>query len=339
MIPVIDLQQLYSNPHHNLLVSRLDDALVQTGFCYLSQHGISGTVIDAAQSVAWRFFNRDPAYKLRWQIADAPRHSGYVPFTERGLYQDEAARCYEAYDIGTELPATDADFLAGNIFYGPNTWPDLDGFRLAISNYFSAVRRLADALVPAIECALALPAGSISQLMDKPTSQMRLIHYPAQLPTQAATASVNMGAHTDYEFFTLLFQTQPGLQTMDVRGEWIDAPPIPGTLVMNLGDLAEVISGGRYRSNPHRVLNGSTARLSIPYFAAFNYHAIVQPLVATARNHYPALHAGQHLLENVTRDFSYLRARRAGATQDNLTGASNINPFLGEKIPCPTSKP
>lgn len=331
LIPVIDLSQLRHNPTQPQLVNALDHALTETGFCYLSCHGIAANVIARAQAAALSFFARSSEYKAQYDISRAARHSGYVPFTEKGLYQDEAQRMYEAYDIGLELSSNDADYLAGNIFYGPNTWPDVIGFRAAVYAYYEAVRELSQLLTQTIEAALGLAPHSLLRMMQKPTAQMRLIHYPAnQAVKRDANSHANMGAHTDYEFFTLLYQTKPGLQTVNMAGEWVNAVPLPNTLVMNVGDMAEVISGGRYRSNPHRVLNTGEQRFSMPFFAAFDYDAVLAPMLpVVSSQHYPPLQAGRHLLEHVTSDFSYLRQRGHIAVPDQ-----HHNPFLVEKLAC-----
>ncbi|MBC3872370.1 isopenicillin N synthase family dioxygenase [Undibacterium flavidum] len=308
MIPVIDLSEVRRYPNDATLVKSLDTALTQTGFCYLKNHGIAPEMIAAAQAAALHFFSLSEKFKSQYDIAKAPRHSGYVGFSENGMYADEAMRLYEAYDIGLELPAQDKDFLEGNIFYGPNTWPDLLGFKRAVYSYYEAISFLAKLLTHTIEAALDLRFNTLTNMMRKPTAQLRLIHYPEnQVACREAHSHSMMGAHTDYEFFTLLYQTMPGLQTVNVKGEWLDAPPLPDTLVMNVGDMAEVISGGRYRSNPHRVLNTGKERFSMPFFAAFDYQSEIRPMVATSRHGLPSLIAGEHLLQQVSQDFSYLR--------------------------------
>lgn len=311
MIPIVDLSEIRKYPRASHIIHPLDQALREVGFCYLSHHGIAPDLISAAQQAAMRFFSQPQGYKQRYHIALAARHSGYVGFDEHGAYGDESIRLYEAYDIGLELPHDDPDFLKGNIFYGPNTWPDLAGFRRAVYDYYEAISRLAWCLTQSIEAALGLRAHSLTNLMHKPTAQLRMIHYPENdLVQRDSVRHARMGAHTDYEFFTLLYQTQPGLQTVNVHGEWVDVPPLADTLVMNVGDMAEVISAGRYRSNPHRVLNKGQQRFSMPFFAAFDYDAEIRPMLVnlnTIGHTKPSLIAGEHLLQQVRQDFAYLR--------------------------------
>lgn len=340
MIPIIDLAPIRRYPQEKQLISHLDHALSQTGFCYLKNHGIPPSLILAAQDAAFEFFSQPTLYKQDYNIARAVRHSGYVGFDESGQYTDEAQRLYEAYDIGLELPVDDPDFLAGNIFYGPNTWPDLPRFRPAISAYYQAISQLAHLLTLSIEAALGLRCHSLTNLMRKPTAQLRLIHYPEnQIQPHESLSHTMMGAHTDYEFFTLLYQTHSGLQTVDKQGKWLDVHPIPDTLVMNVGDMAEVITAGRYRSNPHRVLNLGQRRFSMPFFAAFDYHARIEPMLenlsSVFSNDVPKLIAGEHLLQQVRQDFAYLRMQAAPANPtvpDNAYVPQERNPFLKGKI-------
>lgn len=329
MIPVIDLSIVRRYPNDATLVKSLDAALTQTGFCYLKNHGIAPEIIAAAQAASLHFFSLSEKYKSQYDIASAPRHSGYVGFSENGLYADEAMRLYEAYDIGLELSASDQDFLAGNIFYGPNTWPDLLGFKKAVYSYYEAISYLAKLLTHTIEAALNLRVNTLTNMMQKPTAQLRLIHYPEnQISCRDPQSHSMMGAHTDYEFFTLLYQTMPGLQTVNVKGEWLDAPPLPDTSVMNVGDMAEVISGGRYRSNPHRVLNTGKERFSMPFFAAFDYLSEIRPMIATSNHGLQRVIAGEHLLQQVSQDFSYLRMSiQKSGIEKTLPVVSDINLF------------
>jgi isopenicillin N synthase-like dioxygenase len=340
VIPIIDLSIIRQYPNDAKLVQDLNEALIHSGFCYLKNHGISKELIERAQSSSLHFFARSEKYKKKFSIANAIRHSGYVSFDDSGLYSDEAIRLYEAYDISKELPASDVDFLSGNIFYGPNTWPDSPDFKSDVYAYYEAVSELSILITHTLETALELRTNSLTNMMKKPTAQLRMIHYPEnEIRCRDVASHTMMGAHTDYEFFTLLYQTMPGLQTVNVVGDWVDVPPIEDTLVMNVGDMAEVISGGRYRSNPHRVLNNGKERFSMPFFAAFDYNTTIYPMVsninsnANANNVYASINAGEHLLKHVTLDFSYLRERKAVANPSLHFAKMVNNPFFKGKSP------
>lgn len=334
MVPIIDLSIIRQYPNDKKLVKELKDALIHSGFCYLKNHGIPKELINSAQNNGMKFFSRTEQYKKQFSIANAIRHSGYVSFDDSGLYSDEAIRLYEAYDISMELPNTDEDFLSGNIFYGPNTWPDSPDFRMAVYAYYEEISKLSKLITHTFESALKLRTNTLTNMMNKPTAQLRLIHYPEnEVRCRDVESHTMMGAHTDYEFFTLLYQTMPGLQTIDVHGSWMDIPPIEDTLVMNVGDMAEVISNGLFRSNPHRVLNNGKERFSMPFFAAFDYNAVVRPMVNDRNHAYTSMVAGEHLLKHVTQDFSYLRTKEVRLKPNTNYIKKVSNPFFNGKSP------
>jgi isopenicillin N synthase-like dioxygenase len=94
---------------------------------------------------------------------------------------------------------------------------------------------------------------------------LRLFHYPAEENPDPSLWAV--GEHTDYGLITLLLPTDKGLQVQTKQGEWIDVDPIPGTFIVNIGDILERITGGLYKSTPHRARNTQgRSRYAIPYF-------------------------------------------------------------------------
>ncbi len=304
----------------------LAGALQSSGYCYIGDLGPLLPSLDAAVSAARGFFAQPEEAKLRVCVGRSARHCGYVPFTESGLYGDETAgRRYEAFDFGLEDKPDEAAGGIASLFHGANQWPELPGFREAVYGYFLAVRAVAHSVTGALARCLGVPTERLHARMTRATSQLRLINYAGTpLPLDAS----DMGKHTDYEFFTLLHQTAAGLQVLDRGGRWREVPPRPGTLVMLVGNLLEVASNGRFRSTPHRVKNSAFDRLSIPFFAAFDAAAVVVPLNAprSAWRYRPVV-AGEHLLEQVTRDFAYLRQRMAEGRHALPRGLPEGNPF------------
>jgi len=140
-------------------------------------------------------------------------------------------------------------------------------------------------------------------------SQLRLVHYPVD---EQAVDSVGFGAHTDFECFTLLKPTAPGLEVMDSSGVWVDAPPIDGTLVMNIGDMFETFTNGHFVATSHRVRKVAEERYSFPLFVNVDYDTIVGPLDQFVRAGEPVrrqLCAGEHLFAQTAQSFHYLRTR------------------------------
>jgi isopenicillin N synthase-like dioxygenase len=314
------------------IAQELGTAAQDIGFFRIFNHGISRELIAATYAASERFFALPETEKQRYYIGKSPNHRGYVPFSERGDYADEVHRNYEAFDLGLDLPPDDPDFLSGNLVLGPNVWPDLAGFRSVVSRYYAEIAQLGRLICSALELFLGLPKGAITGQMTKPVSQLRLLHY---VRPDVATdhGSVNMGAHTDYECLTLLHTRNAGLQVMTQEDHWIDVPVDQDVYVVNIGDMLEAWTNGILRSTPHRVVNLSRERFSMPYFVAANHDTVIRPfpqlLREGGRARYEPFQAGSHLERMLLRDFPYLRQRhrQAGLAPTNNPQVSYRNPF------------
>jgi isopenicillin N synthase-like dioxygenase len=149
--------------------------------------------------------------------------------------------------------------------------------------------------------------------LTKPPSQLRLLHYPATLAQATTTTASDWGisAHTDYECFTILYATTPGLEVLNSEGRWIDAPPLPDAFVINIGDMLEALSNGRFIATPHRVRNIPNERFSFPLFCSLDYDTVIEPLpnfvTPNEPAKYPRYIAGDHLLAQTMKTFGYLQ--------------------------------
>lgn len=312
-LPVIDISGLYS--------SRLDDRLQvaqaigaaarDAGFFYIVGHPVGRGLRAGLVEQARRFFALPLDEKMRTYIGKSTSHRGYVPEGEE-VFAGGMRDRKEAFDTGFELPPDDPDVLAGLPMIGPNQWPQLDGFREAVSSYYRAVFALGRALFRGFALALGLPEHYFDQFIEKPPAQLRLIHYPydggaADLP--------GIGAHTDYECFTILMPTAPGLEVMNGAGQWIDAPPLEDGFVVNIGDMMEVWTAGHFTATSHRVRKVSEERYAFPLFFACDYRTRVAPLpqfaTLDALKRYPAVDAGDHLFAQTAQSFTYLKQRVA----------------------------
>lgn len=315
VLPVIDLGPLRSggSAGSKRVADEMGEAAREVGFFYVENHGIPPSLIESAYSAAESFFAQPDDVKRGYYIGDSLNHRGYVPFTEKGDYADEVNRNYEAFDLALDLPHDDPDYLAGNLLLGPNVWPELGGFQDRIGAYYAAISAVGLKICAALELHLDLPPGDLTKQMTKPISQLRLLHYVRARGT-TESKSVNMGAHTDYECLTLLHQRQKGLQVMTRHDEWIDVPVKPEAFIINIGDMLEAWTNGAFRSTPHRVLNLSPERFSMPYFVAANYDTVIKPFPSLISPNnppkYEGFNAGLHLERMLLRDFPYLRERR-----------------------------
>jgi isopenicillin N synthase-like dioxygenase len=334
ILPIIDVSPLLGTDQSAIkrTADQMGQAAREVGFFYIVNHGISRNFIEQAYQAAEEFFALPDRVKRAYYIGDSLNHRGYVPFTEKGDYADEVNRNYEAFDLALDLPHDDPDFLAGNLLLGPNVWPNLPGFRETIYRYYNLVSLTGWRICAALEMHLGLQPGELTQYMTKPISQLRLLHY-VRARESTNKSSVNMGAHTDYECLTLLHQRQKGLQVMTRDDDWVDVPVRPEAYVINIGDMLEAWTNGVFHSTPHRVLNQSPERFSMPYFVAANYDAVVQPFdELTSQDNppkYEGFCAGVHLERMLLRDFPYLREREGSKVWSSKIDGRNAvqNPF------------
>ena len=180
------------------------------GFFYVRGHGVPESVIAGAQASMRDFFALPLDDKMVLDIRRNRRHRGYVPLG--GVSADPGAMpdLQEGYEVSLELPDDDPDYRAGNIMYGPNVWPESPpGFRQAIYGYYEQVLALGRMLFKAFALALELTEDVFDDKIDKPMGQLRLVFYPPQKgPIDGRR--IGIGAHTDYECFTILWQDAAG---------------------------------------------------------------------------------------------------------------------------------
>lgn len=318
-VPVIDVGALAGSDlaARRAVAARIGRACADVGFLYVRDHGVDEEAIAALLAETAALFALPLDTKMRYYIGRSANHRGYVPVGEEvlayGLGRDEpAADSKEGFDLALDLPADDPDHRAGNPLLGPNVWPvEVPGLRAAATRYYDQVLALGRRLMRAMALALDLAEDHFDRFITKPVSQLRLLHYP----TGAAPGDggLGIGAHTDYECFTILLPTAAGLQVMNSAGRWIDAPPLPGCFVINIGDMLEAWTNGRFVATPHRVLRSAHERYAFPLFFAVDYDTVVAPLPGCVAPgtppRYPPIPAGQHLFAQTARTFRYLRER------------------------------
>lgn len=271
-LPLIDVAPLLDATARPAAIDQVADAVDRAcrrwGFFLLVGHGAPAGALDRLDAAARRTFALPDEDKAAIAMARAGRAwRGWFP--EGGELTSGIADRKEGLYLGTDLPATDPRVRAGTPMHGPNLYPPaVPELRAAVDEWMAAMRQVGHALVRAIGVGLGLgPDWFHEHLTAEPVELFRIFRYPAATTAQEATWGV--GEHTDYGLLTLLAHDgSPGLQVHGPDG-WIDAPARPGSLVVNLGDWLEALSGGAYRSTPHRVrppAPGAPDRLSFPYF-------------------------------------------------------------------------
>ncbi len=288
-IPLIDLQAASAGQ----LARSIDDALCGAGFFAITGHGVPTAVTAAAFDAGHRFFALDESTKRRWHVEQSRHKRGFDPVGWQSLDPAQPPDVKESFYLGVEA-------------IGPNQWPDealVPGFRAACNAYSAQMETLARRLMALFERALGLPGGHFDSFMHQPTCTTRLLHYPPQ-PAQAAPGQIGCGAHTDWGALTLLAQDAAGgLQVRLKDGDWLDVTPIPGALVVNVGDMTQRWTNDRWPSTLHRVINRHSGRdrWSIAYFFDLDAQAVIEPLPGCVGAGRPARYgpitAGEHLAE------------------------------------------
>lgn len=305
VLPVVDISTLGRGDSHaeQMAVAAIRAAASSTGYFAITGHGIAPAVSERLQAAARRFFDLPLEAKMACYIGQSSNHRGYVPEGEE-VFSSGIRDRKEAFDLALDL--SEGAIAAGHPMLGPNQWPALPGFREDVMAWYAAAYGVGQRMLRGFALALGQPPEVLGRLVSTPPSQLRMIHYPYQPELKDAPG---IGAHTDYECFTLLSVTGPGLEVMTQAGEWIDVPPVPGALMVNIGDMFEFWSGGAFVATSHRVRKVPEERYSFPLFFALDYDVELKPVAGDPDQ--DAIHTGEHLFAQTAQTFRYLQQRRA----------------------------
>lgn len=268
----------------------VDAAARRHGFFYAVGHGVDAALIERLEQMSRSFFAWPEADKLRTPMAaGGSAWRGYFPLG--GELTSNQPDWKEGLYLGQELGPGHPRVRAGVILHGANLWPALPGLRETVLDYMAALTRLGHALLRGFALGLQIPEDWFElHGTREPLVLLRLFNYPSRAVPPGTDAAWGVGEHTDYGLLTLLWQdTVGGLQVRSGPGadDWIDAPPLRGSFVVNVGDMLDRMTGGRYRSAPHRVrLNRSGRdRLSIPLFFDPDFDARIEAVPGSAAGH------------------------------------------------------
>ena len=321
-IPIINVSALVAGlPAQAAVARQLAAACRESGFFYVVGHGVDEGLQRRLRELSREFFAQDVETKLQIRMGLGGRAwRGYFrvgdeltsgrPDQKEGLY------------FGAELPADDPRVLAGMPLHGPNLFPAKPaGLRETVLDYMTALTGLGHRLMAGLGLSLGLGESYFADRGTRePLTLFRIFNYPPP----ADPALWGVGEHTDYGLLTILLQDDAGGLEVKSRSRWIPAPPIPGSFVCNIGDMLDRMTGGLYRSTPHRVRNPAPRdRLSFPFFFDPNFGARVQPIELPGRAQpvddrherwdHASVHAfdgtyGDYLLNKVAKVFPELRA-------------------------------
>jgi isopenicillin N synthase-like dioxygenase len=253
-----------------------NDGVLESGFFYIVGHGVDQVLQERLQELSRQFFSQNSDVKLRIRMALGGRAwRGYFcvgdeltsgkPDQKEGLY------------FGAELPADHPLVLAGTPLHGPNLFPaEPPGLRETVLEYMVALTQLCHRLMAGLALSLGLEESYFADhYTADPLTLFRIFNYP---PPREPTLW-GVGEHTDYGLLTVLLQDDVGGLEVRSRSGWVPAPPLPGSLVCNIGDMLDRMTRGVYRSTPHRVCNPAPRdRLSFPFFFDPNFFARVRAI-------------------------------------------------------------
>jgi isopenicillin N synthase-like dioxygenase len=295
-LPLIDVGPLLaanSNSHAiNKCATQIDKACRESGFFRITNHGVSRELRERLDKLSREFFSLATIEKQAcamplagsawrgWFGVGDELTSG-VPDRKEGLY------------IGEQLPATDPRVVAQTPLHGANLYPKHPADLGACADeWFVAMQKLGAALMRSVALGLQMPADWFEKnIAREPTCLFRIFHYPpidvANVPKDGIS-EWGVAEHTDYGLLTILAQDDcGGLQvrmpaahdSANSNDTWLDVPAEPDIFVVNIGDMLDRLTFGRYRSTPHRVRNASgRERMSYPFFIDPSWDAVVEPL-------------------------------------------------------------
>ena len=258
-IPVIDIGPLRDGSDPHSAATELHQASRDVGFIYIRNHGIADGLIEKTRATALDFFRLPDEDKQRIAVSSA--HRGFLGRGGAKMQDGLKADLKESFIWGyeNEVGETPDDHPLRGQNRWPEFMPDMRGQAMA---YFAAAHDVAHHLMRGFALGLNLAEDALLKSNARPLSRASFVYYP---PQENDSDQYGVGPHTDFGVLTVLCQDAVGgLQVQGLDGEWIEATPIPGTLIVNVGDLLSRWTNGAYRSTPHRVINRSgRERLSL----------------------------------------------------------------------------
>lgn len=258
-IPIIDISALCDNSQPKEIAYALHAASKDLGFIYIKGHGIADETINAARASAYAFFRSSISDKKSVSISE--QHRGWLGQGGASMHEDVNADLKESFIWGLQSGTENKP----HALRGKNHWPEfLPSLQQHAMRYFKEAHTVAHHLMRGFAIGLDLEEDFFLRTCEQPLSRASFVYYPTQ-DAQMGDKQFGVGPHTDFGVLTVLCQDKVGgLQVQNINGDWIEAPPVPGTLVINVGDLLARWTDGAYKSTPHRVVNSSgRERLSL----------------------------------------------------------------------------
>ncbi|MFN3591683.1 MAG: isopenicillin N synthase family dioxygenase [Thermaurantiacus sp.] len=257
---------------------RFGDSFRRTGFAVVEGHGVAETDIAEMVAAMKAVFALGDAEKRRSHVPGGAGQRGYTPFGVETAKDSEVYDLKEFWHVGRELPPAHPHAA----IMAPNVWPEaVPAFRLAALRLFASLEQAGLVVLSAIARHLDLPPDFFVDPVKDGNSILRLLHYP---PVPDGAPGVRAGAHEDINVITLLLGAEEaGLELFSREGEWLRVEAPAGSLVVNVGDMLQRLTGGDLPSTTHRVVNPAPerrhiSRYSMPFFLHFRPDYLIAPI-------------------------------------------------------------
>jgi isopenicillin N synthase-like dioxygenase len=282
-IPIVDLSPWYQGnaDEQKNVAGEVVSACCTSGFFYVLNHLVPPQLLTSVFKLAHNFFALPVQQKEKVSFELGSKNRGYIPLGAESSDPDAVRDEKEAYDFTHQIPAGASGELVMDRITGENLWAEHPAnLKPVIELYLEKCIELGRTLFQIFAVGLGLEQNFFENKINYPIAQLRLLHYPAQNPELISEENLGIGKHCDYECLTILAQGDVGgLQVENLKGEWVEAPPIQGAFNVNIGEMLTRWTNGKFKATPHRVVNTSgKARYSVPFFFATNYDVNIKPL-------------------------------------------------------------
>lgn len=275
-IPVFD----FSGPLNASETARLYQAAEEIGFFHARHPLFDEQRCNQAIELAREFFTLPPAEKQELAIEKSAHFRGYSEMRNARDWREQI-------HFGREEPA------GAHPLSGPNLWPASPGWRADLLRLIADFETAGRDILNAMSAGLALSVNQLLPLDEAPYVLLKLIHY---LPPPDGQPRSGVASHVDFSWITLLLQDDAGgLSACTPEGRWQDIPPMPGTLIVNLGEILQFVTGARLKATPHRVMNRTRDRISLPFFLNPGLDRWIAPAPLSRRGAYSAAPEAEHV--------------------------------------------
>ncbi|KAJ5141301.1 hypothetical protein N7526_002296 [Penicillium atrosanguineum] len=305
-IPIIDLSTIDDGPTaRKVIASHVRAAAENTGFFYIKNHGIAPELIQRAQASAQAFFEQTEEQKSLVSHAKSAHSDGYHGVGSTQINKKETRDRKETFSLrynpanDPTVPDPTALLTNTRYSYGDDDFlwkgtAHIRNFKATTLEFYQGRLTLARKMIRIFALALDMPEDYFDSVTTNPGADGLYVHYPGspEIVPDNVDIDVGIGSHTDIQCVTLLWQDMSGgLQVLSAKDEWLDARPIPDTLVVNIGDFLQRLSNNRFKSTVHRVYNRQTkSRYSMPFFLGFNPDSVCRVVPSCIDGEHSALY-------------------------------------------------